>query len=184
MILKYFIAIHMKCNIYKKNYLNAQKMHSSLNICHLLSANSLPLIEIFSPICLLFIKNKQHCFTKARSIFMDCQKKFQITLKNWDLSDFCQFFKSAYFLRKCKLQEKFLCGWIQITNVNNVHIFWCVEITKRERKLFYSWIKTKKWFSTKKWRSQNNDFVRHQQKIFVIVVKCIFLYLIIYHSLS
>lgn len=105
MILKYFIAIHMKCNIYKK-YLNAQKMHSSLNICHLLSANSLPLIEIFFADLSFVYQEQTALFYESKVDFHGLSKEIPNNIKKLRFVRFLPIFSIRIFSAQMQTSGK------------------------------------------------------------------------------
>ena len=75
---------------------------------------------VFSQIFLLFIPSKHHFFKKARSIFMDCQKKFRITLKDKTFIRFCKFFR-LQILAQTRAWRKVVMG---LNGDYDVHRCW------------------------------------------------------------
>ena len=107
-------------NSKKKIWMHKRCIQVFLNICHLLSANFLPLIEIFFGDLSMFILSKDHCYTKARSIFKSCQTKFQIILKIGTCNFLPIFTNFICAFLQMHDPKRFLCGWIKTVNSINV----------------------------------------------------------------
>ena len=88
--------------------LDAQKLHSSLDICHLLSANFLLLI-IFSLIFLLFIPSKHHFFFKSKVDFHGLSKGIPNNIERQNFHKILQIFWLQIFAQ-IRARRKVLMG--------------------------------------------------------------------------